>query len=163
MLEFRRSLAAVIECYARPEDLDAVSVIEAFPMRLAPDELLFVTDSLNKAAALVAAERALAADPGALVFDVSDGYTIWSVLGDWEEVFLRLCAVPVSEPSALIQALFAHAPAKLVIRPPDELLVVVSSVLSHHVRERILDSCRDLSPTELEPAPVAVQLRETAA
>lgn len=163
MLEFRRSFAAVIGCYARAEDLDAVSVIDALPMRLAPDELLLVIDSRNKVAALAAAETALAADPRSLVFDVSDGYTIWSVLGDWEEVSLRLCAVPVSEPSVLIQTLFAHVPAKLVVRPPDELLVMVSSALSHHVRQRILDSCRDLSPTELEPAPIAVQLREAAA
>jgi hypothetical protein len=163
VLEFRRSLAAVIGCYARAENLDAVSVVEALPMRLAPDELLLVTESRDGAATLAAAETALAADAGSLVFDVSDGYAIWSLLGDWEEVSLRLCAVPVSEPPALIQALFAHVPAKLVIRSPDELLVVVSSVLSHHVRRRILDSCRDLSPTELEPAPIAIRLREAAA
>ncbi len=163
MVELRRSLAAVIGCYARVEVLDAVSDFEALTMRLAPDEMLLVAEPRHGAAILATAETALAADPGSIVFDVSDGYTIWSVAGDWEEVSLRLCAVPISESSPLIQTLFAQVPAKLVIRPPNELLVAVPSTLSHHVRTRILDSCGDLSPTELEPAPIAVPVREAAA
>ena len=112
MVELRRSFAAVIGCYARVEVLDAVSDLEALTMRLAPDEMLLVAEPRHGAAILATAETALAADPGSIVLEVSDGYSIWSVAGDWEEVSLRLCAVPISQSSALIQTLFAQVPAK---------------------------------------------------
>ena len=46
-----------------------------------------------------------------------------------------------------------HVPAKVVVLE-SELLVLVSSALSHHLRERIVAACSDLAPQEVEAAQV---------
>lgn len=163
MLELQRTLAAVVGCYARPAALDALATGGALTIRVASDELLLLTAANDAASLLASAERALAAlDAHALALDVSSGFAVWLVRGAWPEAVARLCAVAPPEPPACFQALFAHVPAKLVVRA-DELLVVVSSVVSHHVRERVLQACRDLEPRELGPAPLAARIAgETA-
>lgn len=45
----------------------------------------------------------------------------------------------------------AHVPAKVIVSDR-ELLVLVSSALSHHLRERIHAACVDLAPNEFEAA-----------
>ncbi|HEY1367633.1 MAG TPA: hypothetical protein VGF23_10980 [Gaiellaceae bacterium] len=163
MLELQRTLAAAVGCYARPEALDALAAGEALAIRVAPDELLLLADPDETVQRLASVERALAAlDGGGVALDVSGGFAVWRVRGDWPEALARLCAVAPPEPPACLQALFAHVPAKLVVNG-DELLVVVSSVLSHHVHDRILAACADLHPRELDAAPLTTGVAGAAA
>jgi sarcosine oxidase gamma subunit len=163
VLELQRTLAAVVGCYARAEALEALPAAgEALAIRVAPDELMLLGDPDDRARLLASVEQSLLPlDGGGLVLDVSDGFAVWRLRGDWQEAFARLCAVPVREPAACVQALFAHVPAKLVVGS-DQLLVVVSSVLSHHVRDRVLGACRDLDPREADAAPLGSGVIEAA-
>lgn len=152
MLELQALRAGVVGCYARSEALDALTADVPLAIRVAPDELLMLVEIDEAIGHLAAAERSLAVlDPGGLALDVSAGFAVFRLRGDWPEAFARLCAAPLPESPACIQALFAHVPAKVVVTT-DELLVVVSSVVSHHIRDRILTACRDLDPCELEAA-----------
>jgi hypothetical protein len=156
VLELGESLTAVVGCYARPAALDALVVDAVISIRIAHDELLLLAARDEREATTAAAEIALGPlDGRGLVVDVSDGYAAWTVTGEGRfEAFARLCAVPLPHAPAHVQTLFAHVPAKVVVRP-DELLALVPSVLSHHVKRRILESCQDLDPTELPAVPLA--------
>jgi sarcosine oxidase gamma subunit len=161
VLELQPALAGAVGCYARPEALDSLAAGTSLAIRVAPDELLLLVDPDDQSQLLASAEQALAAVDG-LALDLSGGFAVWRLRGDWPEALARLCAVAAPKGPASVQALFAHVPAKLLFTG-DELLVVVSSVLSHHVHDRILAACRDLEPRELEPAPLAARIAGAAA
>jgi hypothetical protein len=162
VLELQPTRAAIIGCFARSDAVDAVADGTQLALRVAPDELLLVVDPEEAAACVTSIEGSLAVlDPGGLTFDLSGGYRVFRVRGDWGEAFARLCAAPLPEPPAILQALFAHVPAKVVVST-DELLIVVSSVVSHHVRDRILAACRDLGPRELAAAPLWMSISGSA-
>jgi hypothetical protein len=87
-----------------------------------------------------------------MALDLTSAYATWSLRGDDRlEAFARLSAVPLPEPPAVVQGLVAHVPAKVVVRQ-DELLITVSSVVSHHLRTRVLGACADLAPRETTAA-----------
>lgn len=140
----------MIGCYGPPVAL-ATLALSQLQIRVAPDELLVVGAAADAASlAALASERLAALDPGALVFDVSDGYAAWTLRGpEWPELFARLCAIPPPEPPAQLQGLFAHVPAKLLAQD-EELTVVVSASLSHHIRARV------------RAAAIGIELRELA-
>jgi hypothetical protein len=131
-----------VGCFARPAALDSVSEGADLPLRVAPTELLL----LGAQAALAELTQRLAAlDPHGLTLDLSSAYATWIVRGDDRlEAFARLSAIPLPAPGGLAQGLVAHVPAKIVVRD-DDLLVTVSSVVSHHLRERLPAACRDLA------------------
>jgi hypothetical protein len=59
------------------------------------------------------------------------------------EAFARLSAIPLPGPGGFAQGLVAHVPAKVVVRD-DDLLVVVSPAVSHHLQKRLQAVCGDL-------------------
>ena len=160
MLELRESLASVVACHAAADVLDGFTIEATVAVRVAQDEVLLISEPSRCDQVLVRAEEALAPVDG-LVVDVSDGYAVWTLHGDWREAWARLCAVPSPPASACVQGLFAGVPAKLV-SAEEELLVMASSALSEHVRERVLSACHDLDPHELEPTPLSVPADEAA-
>jgi hypothetical protein len=131
-----------VGCFARAAALDALAEGAELPLRVAPAELLL----LGAQAALGELEQRLAAlDPHALTLDLSSAYATWIVRGDDRfEAFARLSAIPLPGQGGFAQGLVGHVPAKVVVRS-DDLLVVVSSVVSHHLRERLPAACRDLA------------------
>jgi sarcosine oxidase gamma subunit len=166
VLELRRAQLAVIGCYARRDALDALDALalSALQIRVAPDELLLIARPGEHAADTEVATAHLAhLDPGSFLFDVSDGYSVWTLTGEGRyEAFARLCPSPPANPPACVQGLFAHVPAKIVFGE-DDLHVLVSSVLGHYLRERILIACADLDPRETKAAPLAIPPGERAA
>jgi hypothetical protein len=131
-----------VGCFAQPAALDSLADGADLPLRVAPTELLL----LGEQAALAELEQRLAAlDPHALTLDLSSAYATWIVRGDDRfEAFARVSAIPLPAPGGFAQGLVAHVPAKVVVREND-LLVTVSSVVSHHLRERLPAACRDLA------------------
>jgi hypothetical protein len=145
VLELDAIPADVVGCYGRPGALDRLAEADELSVRVAPDELL----RLGERDRLAELERDLSAvDAGGIVIDLSSAFSIWALRGDDRfEAFCRLSALELPEPPAVIQGLVAHVPMKVVVRQ-DELLLIVSSALSHHLRRRVLVACADLAPDE---------------
>jgi hypothetical protein len=160
VLELHAVPAEVIGCFGRPAVLDQISEAAQLPVRVAPDELLLLSVGATSARPrrMQEIEAALGAqDGGGLVLDLSSGFAIWTLRGDDRfEAFSRLSALELPEgassvrPPAVLQGLVAHVPAKVVVSS-DSLLLIVSSVLSHHIRKRVLVACADLAPSERDP------------
>ena len=157
MLELHAVPAGMIGCFGRPEALDRLAKTAELEVRVAPDELLLLPESRG-IAELEAELHAL--DEDGLVFDLSSGYATWALSGDDRfEAFRRLSALKLPEPPAAIQGLVARVPAKVIVRS-DMLLLIISSVLSHHIRERVLSVGADLAPGEgaaFRPTSVAIE------
>lgn len=148
MLELRSVSSGIVGCYGQPAALDQLNGNGATALRVAPDELLLLTDR-SRVGELEAALGT--ADPTGVVLDLSGAFAIWALRGDARgEAFCRLSQVDLPQAPALVQGLVAHVPAKTVVLD-DELLVLVSSAFGHHLRERLLAACADLGPTEAEP------------
>ena len=145
MLELHVIPADVIGCYGQPAALDQFSDGSEVSVRVAPDELLL----LGKRQQIAEIEAQLAtADPTSVVIDLSCAFGVWALRGEQRlEAFRRLSAIPLPEEPAATQGLVAQIPAKLIVQP-DELVIVVSAVVSHHLRRRLLAACADLAPSE---------------
>ena len=142
MPELELFAGGAVGCFARPAALDSLVESADLPLRVAPTEVLL----LGAQAGLSELDRRLAAlDPHGLTLDLSSAYATWIVRGDDRfEAFARLSAIPLPAQGGFAQGLVAHVPAKVVVRE-DDLLVTVSSVVSHHLRERLPAACRDLA------------------
>ena len=157
MLELRISEATVVECMAKPGALDALQLPSpAGSYRVAPDELLVIGSGTGRTDLVDAASRTLGRDdPGSLVVDMSDGWSIVSVHGPARDAVLRrLSAVkpPATRP-AFLQAAIADVPARAIVLD-DALHVLVESTVEHRVRARILAACADLAVQEMDAAPL---------
>jgi hypothetical protein len=155
VLEFCPVSSGVIACYAEPGALDRLNGNGGRSVRVATNELLLLTDR-SRVAEIEAGLSAT--DPGCLVVDVSSAFAIWALRGDeCFEAFRRLSALKLPAAPAAVQGLVAHVPAKVLVLE-GELLLLVSSAVSHHLRERIVAACFDLAPREVE----AMQVQERA-
>jgi hypothetical protein len=156
VLELQSVPADVVGCFAQPAALDQLAGSDGLSVRVAPNELLL----LSERSRLGEVESELSAlDSTSLVLDLSSSFSIWSLRGaDRYEAFCRLSELELDEAPAVVQGLVARSPAKVLVQE-DELLVMVSSALGHHLRERVLAACADLAPVE----PVAERAEEEAA
>jgi hypothetical protein len=138
VLELVARSYAVQGCFGDKAPLDALEEHAAIPVRVASDELLLLG---QESARTVPSEN----DSGLLRVDLSSAFATFAVTGDARfEAFSRLSAFRLpSEGVAL--GLVADVPAKVIVRT-DEILLVVSSLMFRHVRERVLSSCLDLLP-----------------
>jgi hypothetical protein len=145
VLELSSVSTGVVGCFAEPKVLDRLSGNGGRSVRVAPNELLLLTDR-SRVAEL---EGELGAgDPTGLVVDLSSAYSVWSLRGDARfEAFCRLSQLELPQAPAVVQGLVSHVPAKVIVLD-DELLILTSSALAHHLRERVLKASADLSPTE---------------
>ena len=146
MLELQAVQSDVVGCYAGPGALDRLGGNVGLTVRVAPTELLL----LGERRRLPEIELELAGlDEGSVVFDLSSAFAIWALRGDERlEAFCRLSQIDLPAPPAVAQGLVAHVPGKVVVLD-EELLMLVPSVLAHHLRERVLQACADLSPVEV--------------
>jgi hypothetical protein len=133
--ELARFEGEIIGCFARAAALDVLAEGTELALRVAPTELLLIAGGQPLSEL---AERLDGLDPGGLAVDLTSAYAAWSVRGeDRLEAFARLSAVPLPETAGFAQGLVAHVPAKVVVRE-DDLLVLVSSVVSEHLHTRFL-------------------------
>ena len=147
MLELRPLKAGVIACLSAPHELDGVVVPDALGIRIAPDELLLITEP--KWSERVAADAQSTLSETALVVDQTDAFAGWTLHGSSAfEAFARLSAVPLPrDRPTVLQGLVAHVPAKILVAP-EGLDLLVQSTLGHHVRERVIAACADLGVRE---------------
>jgi hypothetical protein len=140
VLELQSLRYQVIGCFGPPEVLDSVGDDTNLRVRVAPDELL-----------LIGAQVVLNGDWGGVAVDLSSGYAVWMLRGpERREVLRRLSAIELPA-TGTVQGLVAHVPAKIIVRE-DDLVILVSSVVSHHLRHRALCVSADLNIVERAPA-----------
>jgi hypothetical protein len=145
VLELQSVQPEILGCYASAAALDRIAGSAQLTIRVAPDELLL----LGRQPRLAELTSELGTtDPSSLVVDLTSAFSIWALRGDGRfEAFCRLSALSLPEAPGVTQGLVARAPARVVVRS-DEVLVIMSSALSHHLRDRLFAACADLAPVE---------------
>lgn len=144
MLEIGRFHAGIVECHASAAALDALAVPPGVhACRVAPDELLLLASPSRTDELLRRAMATLAvAEPGALVVDQSDGWTIFGLPGEEGMRTLRQLALfpfPERRP-AFAQGAVAAGAAKLLMLP-GVVLLLVPFALRDHVERRLREVC----------------------
>ena len=150
MLNFAPVEATIVRCLGTPSALDNIlSLPEAFPCRVAPNELLFLAaPSLQRALVTHVTDCLATADPYALTIRQPDAWSIWVLNGeDHRRAFARLSPIQLPKGTAFFQGGVAHVPAK-VLACADAIYIMVASTLGHHLRARLVAACADLNPEE---------------
>ena len=153
VLDLFTTEAAVIACHADPAVLDRLTAPPGgLVARIAPDEAWLIGSRADR--------TALARDAGALVgrsaaglaVDQTDGWAIWSIRGAPPRLVLgRLMVAPIPPAAtAFVQGAITGVPGKVLL-DGDVAHLMVPAPVGHHLRDRILEVCRDLGP-EIGPA-----------
>jgi hypothetical protein len=150
--------AAKIRLFGPKDALDRVQTPAGVTQgRVAPDELLWLGDPENASALEAEGKRQLAgAGERALVVDNSDGWALFSLLGDGRaDALARLSSLQLPD-EGFRQGKVAGIPGKLFSRPGRIDLLCTSDV-RWFVHERLLHAGRDVGLTEgTPPASAAV-------
>jgi hypothetical protein len=138
VIELDRPVRCVVECGAEASALDELAVPEARVLRVARDQAMLVGDGDDDGALVDVARRSLGAR--ALVEDSTDGWTAWVLRGD--DVLRAFSFLSRLEPprEGFIQGDVARVPVK-VISSPGRLELLVPSMWSEHLRDRIVRRC----------------------
>ena len=139
MVELVATRASIVGCFAEPEALDALERTDgAHACRVAPDEVMLVGEA-GAAEELVrlVAENVTASDADAAVLDTTDGWSIWSLVGDGaRDAFAKLSELELC-PEGFAQGDVAHVPTR-VIAEAERLHLLVPAMWGAYMRERIL-------------------------
>jgi len=138
VLELLQTKLRVVRCLGPASVLDSLDPGTSTTCRVAADELLLLGWDGN-----------LPTLGHGLALDHSDAFAAFAFKGDRaDEAFSRLSEVELpDERPAFVQGAVATVPAKVVVEE-NRILVLVSSSLGHHLRERALESCADLELVE---------------
>jgi sarcosine oxidase gamma subunit len=150
--------AAKIRLFGPKDALDRVQTPAGVTQgRVAPDEILWLGDPESASTLAAEGTRQLAgAGERALVVDNSDGWTLFSLVGDGgADTLARLSSLRVPE-QGFRQGKVATVPGKLFARPGRIDLLCTADV-RWFVRERLLHAGHDVGLTEgTAPASAAV-------
>jgi hypothetical protein len=145
VLELIPARASVVSCFASAEALAELSPPEGtYLCWVASDEAMLVGPPRD-GARLVGAARDTAGsrDEDAVVLDVSDGWTLWTLAGGGaREAFLRLSDVEL-EAEGYVQGDVARVPVR-VIALGERLHLLVPAMWEEHLRDRIRAAASDL-------------------
>ena len=148
MLEVLRTRACVVMCAASAEAVDSCAGLAgAFALRVADDEVMLVAPPSSAEELLGAAsDRAAAVDEDALVLDVTDGWTAWTLRGDAAgRAFTYLSRLAVPD-RGWAQGEVAGVAARVAVTGAG-VHVFVPSAVGDHVRSVIARRCATLAPT----------------
>jgi hypothetical protein len=150
--------AAKIRLFGPKDALDRVQTPAGVEQgRVAPDELLWLGDP-EQATALEAEGRRQLAGAGerALVVDNSDGWTLFSIVGDGRaDALARLSSVRLPD-QGFRQGKVAGVPGKVFARP-GRIDILCTSDVRWYVHERLLHAGADVGLTPgTAPASAAV-------
>jgi hypothetical protein len=142
VLEVGRYVAGIVECHASPRALDAlVAPAGVQACRVAPDELLLLMAPARLDEVMRRSTAHLAVlEPGGLVVDQSDGWTIFGLPGEAGQQALRQLTempLPARRP-AFLQGSVAGGAAKLILLPGIAFLLVPFA-LRDHLERRLRD------------------------
>jgi hypothetical protein len=142
--------ATAVRVFAAPSVLDALEPPDGVGQgRVAPDEVLWLSDAGRAAELVAAAEKAVTADANALVVDHSAGYAVFALTGDGaREAFCRVSSIRLPE-SGFRQGKVAQVPSRLFVRP-DRIDLVVGADVAWFVHHRLLEAGRGAGLVEGE-------------
>jgi hypothetical protein len=144
--------AAKIRLFGPKDALDRVQTPAGVTQgRIAPDELLWLGDAERASELAAEGTRQLAgAGERAVVVDNSDGWTLFSLIGERRaEALARLSSVQLPE-VGFRQGKVAGVPGKLFARPGRIDLLCTSDV-RWFVHERLLHAGHEVGLTEVAP------------
>jgi hypothetical protein len=144
--------AAKIRLFGPKDALDRVQIPPGVKHgRVAPDELLWLGDPEQAGALEAEGKRQLAgAGERALVVDNSDGWTLFSIVGDGRaDALARLSSLRLPD-EGFRQGNVAGVPGKVFARA-GRIDVLCTSDVRWYVRERLLHSGADLGLTAGTP------------
>ena len=137
MPELRSRSMAVIVCAADAAALDALVPPGhgSKTLRTCADEALVVASrDVADTVAREVRDRIAALDPDALVLDVTDGWSAWSLIGaDATDAFSFLSALDAPNPDGFVLGDVARVGAT-VLGEDDALTILVPAFWSEHVR-----------------------------
>jgi hypothetical protein len=148
VLELIPTRASVISCFASSDGLARLSPPEgAYLCWVAADEAMLVgPPSLGAEIVRTLTGAARSRDDDAVVLDVSDGWTTWTLAGeDAREVFTRLSELEL-DGDGYVQGDVARVPVR-VIAAEDRLHLLVPAMWEEHLRDRIRSHASDWSMT----------------
>ena len=138
MAELSTSRPPVTVVLASPEACERVSALPG-ACAISPVEVAIVGDA-SITALRQAVERI---DADAIVRDVSDGWAMHTISGEGSRnAFARLSELELPA-SGFVQGRVARIGVRVVV-DGDRVELLVPSMLAEHLRERILDECREL-------------------
>lgn len=155
MLELALSEVAIVACLATRAALDGLAREFGVVLRIAPDEAWLLAARGERSRLVDSAASWLGgADPGGLVVDQTDGWTVWAVRGSDAIAFfgrLSVAPVPAGRP-ALVQGALAGVPGKALFTN-ETLYLMVPAPVGHHLEARIREAGADLEPRFGRPEP----------
>jgi hypothetical protein len=155
--------AAKIRLFGPKDALDRVQTPPGVEQgRVAPDELLWLGDPEQAAALEAEGTRQLAgAGERALVVDNSDGWALFSIVGDGRaDALARLSSLRLPD-KGFRQGKVADVPGKVFARP-GRIDVLCTSDVRWYVRERLLHAGAALGLTEATPPATGAVSAEVA-
>jgi hypothetical protein len=149
VLELIPSAFSVVGVYGSPDACDGViGAAGRSAARVAADEVMLV-GRVDEGEQLenMANEATRPIDPDALVIDVSDGWTVWTLHGsDAGEAMSRLSELEMPR-EGFLQGDVARLPAR-ILSAPGRIDLMVPAMWGSHLRERILADCAALDVRE---------------
>jgi hypothetical protein len=145
VLEFSATPVSVVQVFANPAALDALSPAGATRCRIAPDEAMFVREAGAGSALLRDAQAVTAGDPDALIVEGTDGWAVWTLSGDGlHDGLQRLTHLEIEAGiDGFTQGDVAHIPARIVSEH-GRAHVFVPAIWEDYLRQRIESRCADL-------------------
>jgi hypothetical protein len=147
--------AALIACHADRAVLDGLTAPRGgLVARIAPDEAWLIGSRASRTALARDAHAAVGGSAAGLAVDQTDGWAIWSIRGTPPRVVLgRLLIAPIpASATAFVQGAITGVPGKVLL-DGDVAHLMVPAPVGHHLRDRIVEVCRDLGPTIGSPRP----------
>lgn len=144
--------ASVLLCLATPAALDSIACPSGTAvLRVAADEVLLLGPPGGERRLADSAGASLATlDRHSLAMAMTDAWAAWSLRQPGALAALaRLTAVPVPGPGPsmnFVQGAVCGIAAKMLVLPA-RVCVLVSSSLTHHLRDRVMQLCADMNPT----------------
>ena len=155
MLDVFSTEAALIACHADQAVLDGLTAPPGgLVARIAPDEAWLIGSRASRTALVRDANAALGGSAAGLAVDQTDGWAIWSIRGTPARVVLgrlMIARIPASA-TAFVQGAITGVPGKVLL-DGDVAHLMVPAAVGHHLRDRIVEVCRDLGPAIGSPRP----------
>ena len=147
--------AALIACHADPAVLDGLMAPPGgLVARIAPDEAWLIGSRAHRTTLARDAQAGLGGSAAGLAIDQTDGWAIWSIRGTPPRVVLgrlMIARIPASA-TAFVQGAITGVPGKVLL-DGDVAHLMVPAPVGHHLRDRIMEVCRDLGPEIGPPRP----------